>query len=134
MLDSNLSCRCGATATFNGPDAYVSSEVKYWRADHADCSKLATSPASSAPTTGPATKQSPSYTAQLRDVSMANPADALTLIQQVITACSKLTPSTPVELTAFSPDSSTLQLTLRWPTSSGSNEAGNPGPAVREEA
>lgn len=49
------------------------------------------------------------------------------LIQEAITVYSKSMPSMLDELEATWVDSSTLQLTLRWPTQSGENKAGDHG-------
>lgn len=55
-----------------------------------------------------------------------------TLIQEAISACSKSMPYMLDELAANWIDSSTLRLTLRWPTPSGSTKAGSPGPVSHD--
>ena len=89
--------------------------------------KAATSPASSAPTTGLATKPYASYTAGPSDALMGSLPAILQYMPKEIGDSFKSMLSTRPALTVSWPDSSTLQLTFLWPTNSGSNEAGNPG-------
>ena len=77
---------------------------------------------SSVPTPGHAEKQSRS--GSVSQVEIGTP----TLM--AIMEGSKSTKSTLPALVEFWEDSSTLKLTLRWPTPSGSNQDGNLGPAA----
>lgn len=65
---------------------------------------------------------------------LASPDSMREHLRTAITASFRSTPSTTPELVESSPNSSTLQLTLRWPTPSGSTlaGAGSPGPVVPE--
>lgn len=78
---------------------------------------------SSAPTIGPAPKPLRSGTVSHREIGEP--------ILRVIMAGSKSTKSMLPELVEFSEDSSTLQLTLRWPTPSGESRAGSRGLVTR---
>src|SRR3990167_2577539 len=88
----------------------------------------------SAPTTGRVEKPSQWPLAPRRYVLTGSQEEILQLITQVITDYSKLTESMPVALVATQLDSSTLKLTLWWPTPSGSiTEDGDPGPVPQTE-
>jgi hypothetical protein len=83
-----------------------------------------TSEPSSAPTTGPAKKP---Y--KLPSASLPSTYE---LIQLVITDYFRSMQFMPARLEGNWIDSSTLQLTLRWPTPSGQTKAGDRGPAAHE--
>ena len=114
------------------PEVYVNGKptnLASWMASVED--RLATSPASSAPTTGPATKPSVSSTGT--PVALTeNQREILTPIAAAIMACIKSTPSTPHEWAMTWDGSSILLRISESPTASGSNAAGSPGLADLE--
>jgi hypothetical protein len=94
---------------------------------------------SSAPTTGPAMKLSELSTARLRLMDMLlldalpeRAVEGILRLTQEIMGFSRSTQSTPDEWEMTSPDSSTLQLTLRSHTPSGSTRDGDRGVADHE--
>lgn len=89
---------------------------------------------SSAPTTGTVSRRSESYTEIGDALTGSQPGTPwLSVLMDRISGYSRSMPSTVPELEVTLVPSSTLQLTLRWPTVSGSNEAGNRGPAPHTE-
>jgi hypothetical protein len=94
---------------------------------NAEMEDAETTETSSVPTSGRVLKPYTSCHASLEEIQR--------LIAWGITGSSRSMPSTELEFSMVTwPDSSTLQLTLRWPSSYGVNPAGNLGHAGHEDA